>query len=133
MKYGKPIITTITTGEIKLEPDGVPQVRFSFGPYKAKEEIKKIIINYGATIIFWSDGDKTISRRHEEDKFDKELGFLFAYYYKKCGFTKAGRKRVLDCINYDKIKTFLFEFYVKESKQTHEQARKYLANLKVDY
>ena len=130
MKCGKAIITT---GEIKFGPGVVPPIRFSFGPYKAKEEIKKIIINYGATIIFWGDGDKTISRRHEEDKFDKDLGFLFAYYYKKCGFTKAGRKRVLDCINYDKIKTFLFEFYVKESKQTHEQARKYLANLKVDY
>ena len=40
--------------------------------------LDKYIINENATILFWSDNTKTISKRHEDDKFDKELGFLFA-------------------------------------------------------
>ncbi len=96
------------------------------------EEYKKIIINKNATIIFWNDGTKTISKRHEEDEFDKELGFLFAYFYKKYKGSIASRKRVISSINYDHIKTFLFEFYVNDSKKTYDKARKYLKNLKVD-
>lgn len=95
-------------------------------------EIKKYIINDGATIIFWSDGIKTVSKRHKDDVFDKELGFLFAYYYKKCGLSNASRKRVINSIDYSHIKTFLFEMFVKYSGKTSEQARKYLKNLKVD-
>lgn len=94
--------------------------------------IKKYIINDGATIIFWSDNTKTVSKRHKDDVFDKELGFLFAYYYKKCGLSNASRKRVINSIDYAHIKTFLFEMFVKYSGKTPEQARKYLKNLKVD-
>jgi len=93
--------------------------------------IKKYIINKNATIIFWDDDTKTISKRHQEDKFDKELGFLFAYYYKKCGLTNAARKRLLDCIDYSKIKTLLFEMFVKYSDKNPDQARSYLKNLKL--
>lgn len=95
-------------------------------------EIERYIINDGATIIFWDDDTKTISKRHKEDKFDKELGFLFAYFYKKWGDNKLARKRVIDSIDYKKIKTFLFEFYCKDSNKTSEQARKYLENLVVE-
>ena len=94
--------------------------------------IKRYIINKNATIIFWSDGTKTISKRHLDDTFDKELGFLFAYFYKKYKGSNASRKRVIDSINYKKIKTFLFEFYVNDSEKTYDQARKYLANLQVE-
>lgn len=94
--------------------------------------IEKYIINENATIIFWDDDTKTISKRHKDDKFDKELGFLFAYFYKKYEGSKASRKRIIDCIDYKKIKTFLFEFYVQDSELTYEQARKFLKNLKVD-
>ena len=93
--------------------------------------IKKYIINDGATIIFWDDDTKTVSKRHEEDEFDKELGFLFAYFYKKSGLSKSATRRVIDTIKYDKIKVFLFEFFVNNTKQTYSQARGYLKNLKV--
>lgn len=95
-------------------------------------KIEKYIINENATILFWNDNTKTISKRHEDDKFDKELGFLFAYFYKKYKGSNASRKRVIDSINYKKIKTFLFEFYVNDSEKTYDQARKYLANLQVE-
>lgn len=99
---------------------------------KADTKIDKYIINENATILFWDDGTKTISKRHKEDKFDKELGFLFAYFYKKYKGSKASRKRVMDCIDYKDIKKFLFEFYVNDSDKTYDEARKYLSNLKVE-
>lgn len=100
--------------------------------YVRVDEVKRYIINDGATIIFWYDGTKTISKRHKEDKFDKELGFLFAYFYKKWGDNKSAQKRVINSIDYKNIKTFLFEFYVKDSGKTTEQAKKYLSNLIVE-
>lgn len=95
-------------------------------------EIEKYIINDGATILFWNDDTKTISKRSKKDKFDKEIGFLFAYFYKKYNGSKASMKRVIDTIDYKKIKTFLFEFYVNDSGQEPEKARKFLSNLKVE-
>lgn len=102
--------------------------------FKAVRDIKlkKYIINQNATIIFWDDDTKTISKRHEEDKFDKEIGFLFAYFYKKYKGSNASKKRVIKCVDYEKIKSFLFEFYVADTGKNVEQARKYLKNLKVD-
>lgn len=100
--------------------------------YYGTSKIDRYIINENATIIFWSDNTKTISKRHKEDKFDKELGFLFAYFYKKWGDNKSAQKRVINSIDYKNIKTFLFEFYVKDSGKTTEQAKKYLSNLIVE-
>lgn len=94
-------------------------------------ELEKYIINENATILFWNDETKTISKRHKEDKFDKELGFLYAYFYKKYKGNKASMKRVLDCIDFKNIKTFLLEFYINDSGKSREQAKKYLSNLVV--
>ena len=107
---------------------------FTWSPFIASETkkiIDKYIINENATIIFWSDDTKTISKRDKDDEFDKELGFLYAYFYKKYKGTKASMKRVLNCVDFKNIKTFLFEFYVVDSGKTAEQARKYLKNLEV--
>lgn len=116
----------------------MPKELFNFGPvfryYPVEDEVEidRYIINEGATIIFWNDDTKTISKRHKEDKFDKELGFLLAYFYKKWGDNKSARKRVLNSIDEKKIKTFLLEFYIKDSEKTTEQAKKYLSNLVVE-
>ena len=111
---------------------GATPVYFNYTVNAGPVTMQKYIINDGATIIFWSDDSKTISKRDEKDKFDKELGFLFAYFYKKFNGSKASMKRVIDTIDYKKIKTFLFEFYVNDSKKTAEQARSYLKNLVVE-
>ena len=97
--------------------------------FTAPLELEKYIINENATILFWNDDTKTISKRDKEDKFDKELGFLVAYFYKNYKGSKASMKRVLDTIDYKKIKTFLFEFYVNDTEKTYENAKKYLSNL----
>ena len=94
--------------------------------------LTRYIINEGATILFWDDGTKTVSKRHAEDTFDKELGFLFAYFQKRWDDkNKSARKRVLNSIKEEHIKTFLLEFFAKDNSITVEQARKYLNNLKV--
>ncbi len=127
--YSTALCQTIVTGELKcISPS---QITLSYVTYPKREKVDRYIINEGATIIFWNDGSKTISKRDKKDKFDKELGFLFAYFYGKYKGSKASMKRVLDTIDYKKIKTFLFEFYVNHSDKDYVQARNYLKNLKV--
>ena len=41
-------------------------------------EIKKLIVDGPATIIFWSDGTKTVVKCDEDDSPDYEKGILYA-------------------------------------------------------
>lgn len=50
--------------------------------------IKKVIFNNPATIVFWSDGTKTVSKAHGEDKFDKEIGLTVCIAKKAMGNKK---------------------------------------------
>ena len=60
--------------------------------------IKKVIFNGPATIIFWENGDKTVVKCHEDDTYDKRLGFMYACTKRICelgGFcatTKTNKK-----------------------------------------
>lgn len=56
----------------------------------------RYIINKGATILFWSDGTKTIVKLSNNDKYDKRLGFLTAYFQKNCGMSKNKANKYLD-------------------------------------
>jgi hypothetical protein len=40
--------------------------------------IKKVIFNKPATIVLWSNGDKTVVKCQDGDKFDKEKGLSLA-------------------------------------------------------
>jgi len=87
------------------------------------------IINQGATILFYSCG-KVISKRNKNDKFDKELGFLVAFFKKWWNGSKQSQKNVINSVS--DLKTFMFEFFVAKTEVPKEKARKYLANLKVE-
>ena len=50
--------------------------------------IKKVIFNNPATIVFWSDGTKTVAKAHGEDKFDKEVGLTVCIAKKAMGNKK---------------------------------------------
>lgn len=41
-------------------------------------KVEKVIFNKPATIIFWSDGTKTVVKCGENDTYDKEKGFYIA-------------------------------------------------------
>ena len=46
-------------------------------------EVKKIIFNDPATIVYWKDGTKTVVKCQKGDDFDPEKGFAMAFL-KKC-------------------------------------------------
>lgn len=48
-------------------------------------EIKQVIYNKPATIIFWDDGTKTVVKCQKGDKYNKEKGFAMAVAKKALG------------------------------------------------
>lgn len=61
------------------------QVNAIFGKDNAMPEIKKVIFNDPATIVFWKDGTKTVVKCMEDETFDPEKGILVAMYKKMSG------------------------------------------------
>ena len=52
---------------------------------KAMNSITKVIFNNPATIVFWSDGTKTVVKCDERDEFDPEKGLAMAICKKYFG------------------------------------------------
>lgn len=46
---------------------------------------KKVIFNDPATIVYWSDGTKTVVKKQKGDAFKKETGLAMCYVKKFCG------------------------------------------------
>lgn len=57
---------------------------------------KKYIINDNATILFWYDGTKTVVKKARDDEYNKKLSFLWAYFQKNCGLSKAKANKYLE-------------------------------------
>lgn len=51
-------------------------------------EVKKVIFNGPATIVYWKDGTKTVVKCQNGDNFDPEKGFAMAFL-KKCWGNKG--------------------------------------------
>ena len=51
-------------------------------------EVKKVIFNDPATIVYWKDGTKTVVKCQKGDYFDLEKGFAMAFL-KKCWGNKS--------------------------------------------
>ena len=51
----------------------------------AMNSITKVIFNYPATIVLWSDGTKTVVKCDERDEFDPEKGLAMAICKKYFG------------------------------------------------
>ena len=54
------------------------EIRDKRNKYACKLEIKDVIFNPPATIVFWSDGTKTVVKCMEGDTFDKQTGLAMA-------------------------------------------------------
>ena len=65
---------------------------FTFNGHR-ELKVKKIIFNNPATIVFWSDGTKTVVKCGKDDTYDKEKGFYIACAKKLFGndFKAVGR------------------------------------------
>lgn len=92
-------------GSIKIKDDITSLINEAYlVPYSGEPYVRKInnnelperyIINKGATILFWEDGSKTIVKRCKDDKYNKRLGFLTAYFQKHCGMSKNKANKYL--------------------------------------
>ena len=67
-----------------------PLLNYTYGikSIKEKVEIENVIFNDPCTIVFWSDGDKTIVKCNSED-FNKEKGLAMAITKKLLGTNKS--------------------------------------------
>lgn len=100
--------------------------------------IDRYIINKHATIIFWKDGNKTISKVDSEDTFNKEIGFMLAVYkylclyYKNPVLSKTELKKQLECIKEDQLYNFLFIIFNKYTFEDTVKSKRYLNELKLE-
>lgn len=56
--------------------------------------IKKVVFNGPATIVFWTDGTKTIVKCAEGDKYDRKVALLYAIAKKKFGNNSRVHKEI---------------------------------------
>jgi len=56
---------------------------------------KKVIFNNPATIVLWNDGSKTIVKAMESDVYNKERGFLQAYFEKHSGLSRTQANKLI--------------------------------------
>ena len=82
--------------------------------------VEKIVYNGPATIVFWTDGTKTVIKCHEGDQFDEVTGFLLCClrkmmtqhsYSELCG--------VLDSVYASKAERLANENKVCECEKVH--------------
>lgn len=62
-------------------------------------KVVKVIYSGKATILFWEDGEKTVVKCNKEDKFDRMLGFLTAYYQRTSRDSKTEFSKLYDKLN----------------------------------
>lgn len=63
---------------VEYEEDGIGM------SINLEDEIDKVTFNDPATIVFWKDGTKTISKCHKGDTYNKELGLAMCIIRKLC-------------------------------------------------
>lgn len=82
------------------------------------EDLDRYIINDGATILFWDDGTKTIVKRTKEDKFDKRVAFLTAYFQKNSGLSRTKANKFLANLKVEEPKEKIKKVKEKDKKVT---------------
>ena len=61
----------------------------------AFKEVNRIVTNKDTMIVFWDDGTKTLVKKGQGEKDNKELAFLYAYFQKHSGLSKTGSNKVV--------------------------------------
>lgn len=78
--------------------EGIEPIKIEINPIKPNLKVpmpKKYIINHGATILMWDDGEKTIVKKCADDEFNKRLGFLTAFFQHYSGMSKNKANKFL--------------------------------------
>ena len=69
----------------------IKNISLYWAPTEAWIKPKKVIWNKPATIVYWSDGSKTVVERRKGDRWDPEKGLAMAYIKKFVGLKEFYR------------------------------------------
>ena len=69
----------------RIASDNGSYIKVPSPKQKAMNSITNVIFNNPATIVFWSDGTKTVVKCDEKDEFDPEKGLAMAICKKHFG------------------------------------------------
>lgn len=92
-----------TNGFIKISSNGI---YFSNTPFKSENDYKlpkRYIFNGKATILIWDDNSKTIIKKSSDDKDNRLIAFLTAYFQKNSGLSRNKANKYLDEIIAEEI------------------------------
>lgn len=81
--------------DIGITYEAYKQIK-SLTSHQREREIKKVIFNEPATIVFWADGTKTVVKCSKDDEFDPEKGLAMAiakkFFGNENGYSKNIKK-----------------------------------------
>ena len=82
--------------------DGLPKIPVSsvYGRIINQYEVKKVIFNDPATIIYWDDRSKTVVKCQPGDTYDPEKGFVMAYLKKLLGNDNTFNKEIAKWVKF---------------------------------
>lgn len=132
---------TFRQGDLIANRGGNLSIRYGDGRLNAGKKstsatnaaaIKRVIFNPPATIVYWSDGSKTVVKCSEKDVFDPEKGLAMAIAKRCAGNTGAYyaeiRHWVAEC-----GKDYPGKPYTEELSVENDTLKKYIAQAKKSY
>ena len=94
--------------------------------------IKDVIFAPPATIVYWSDGSKTVVKCSEKDVFDPEKGLAMAIA-KRCGGNKGSYYKEIQNWVKKSGKKYSGKPYTESSSVKNDALKKYIAQAKTSY
>lgn len=94
--------------------------------------IKDVIFAPPATIVYWSDGSKTVVKCSEKDAFDPEKGLAMAIA-KRCGGNKGSYYKEIQNWVEKSGKKYPGKPYTENSSVENDALKKYIAQAKKSY
>ena len=88
-KYGSGEIKTSNIDTGAINNASVSTRKVAYNSMWKRTKIKNVIFNDPATIVFWSDGTKTVVKCGENDIYDPEKGLAMAVAKKYLGTNKS--------------------------------------------
>lgn len=102
-------------GSITITPSAIP-FTFAYSYLQYVDDVKRTIINdkKKTVVILWANGDKTIAKTSDKDKFDAKIGYALCVIRKWLldkDIPKNRQKALLQSIDNKKYNDFIIEMY----------------------
>ena len=89
LSYGVEGISTRNAANGDINNASISTRKVEYNAMFKRAKIKNVIFNDPATIVFWSDGTKTVVKCGENDIYDPEKGLAMAVAKKYLGTNKS--------------------------------------------